>query len=237
MPSRRRWRRRDEERYRDVAWERRERMLATPLIADSLIGRGTAGGRKIIRLLPTRATSHPCGFVVPVPLSREYSEGAEGALKGTYTRGLHAEYTASCNSERLVITVADEVTGNTGDRTGSPARGLLLCADDDLYMRSYTGSYGAPLSALRRTPMAVRRVLRFHYFSLSLINPSRSSTCWGPLESRVLKISSSDVNTGYRLTREGGLMSEVERTRALTQPRRTIYYDQSRSRASSLHAS
>lgn len=128
-----------------------------------------------------RATSHPCGFVVPVPLSREYSEGAEGALKGTYTRGLHAEYTASCNSERLVITVADEVTGNTGDRTGSPARGLLLCADDDLYMRSYTGSYGAPLSALRRTPMAVRRVLRFHYFSLSLINPSRSSTCWGPL--------------------------------------------------------
>ena len=48
-------------------------------------------------------------------------------------------------------------------------------------------------------------------------------------ELRVLKISSSDVNTGYCLTREGGLMSEVERTRALTQPRRTICCDQSRS--------
>ncbi|EZA54529.1 hypothetical protein X777_05508 [Ooceraea biroi] len=41
----------------------------------------------------------------------------------------------------------------------------------------------------------------------------------------------------YHHTREGGLMSEVERTRALTQPRRTICCDQSLSRASSLHAS
>lgn len=49
MPSRRRWRRRDEERYRDVAWERRERMLATPLIADSFIGRGTTGGRWVLQ--------------------------------------------------------------------------------------------------------------------------------------------------------------------------------------------
>jgi len=128
-----------------------------------------------------RATLHPCGFVVPVPLSREYSEGAEGGLKGKYTRGLHAEYTASCNSERLVITVADEVTGNTGDRTGSQARGLLLCADDDLYVRSYTGFYQDPLSALRRTPMAVYGGCCGFTIFLSLINFSRSSTCWGSL--------------------------------------------------------
>ncbi|KYN08756.1 hypothetical protein ALC62_00212 [Cyphomyrmex costatus] len=125
MPSRRRWRRRDEERYRDVAWERRERILATPLIVDSLIGRGTAGGR--------------------------------------------------CKPRKAYVT-----------------------------MRAYIRTRG-------------------------LCDVS---------ESRVLKISPGDVtlNTGYRLTREGGLMLEVERTRALTQPCRTICCDQSRSRASSLHA-
>jgi len=70
-----------------------------------------------------------------VPLSREYvyGEGVEGALKGTYTRGLHAEYKASCNSERLVITVADEVTGNTGDRTGSQP-GAHYCVRTTIFM-------------------------------------------------------------------------------------------------------
>ncbi|KYN13347.1 hypothetical protein ALC57_14360 [Trachymyrmex cornetzi] len=156
MPSRRRWRRRDEERYQDVAWERRERMLATPLIADSLIGRGTAGGRKIIKLLPT--------------------------LKSlTMVEVIHPTYV---NEER-----------NFKARTTS-------------------------------------RPCMFHNFDRVITRDLRRHR-----ESRVLKISSSDVNTGYRLTREGGLMSEVERTRALTQPRRTICCDQSRSRASSLHAS
>lgn len=44
---------------------------------------------------------------------------------------------------------------------------------------------------------------------------------------RALKISSSDIYAECHLAREGGLMSEVEQTRALTQPRRTICRDQS----------
>lgn len=142
-----------------------------------------------------RATSHPCGFVVPVPLSREYAygEGAERALKGTYTRGLHAEYKASCNSERLIITVADEVTGNTGDRTDSQPEGHY-CVRTTIFMWDLTrGPMGLPFSALRRTPIAVQRGCCGFVIFLSLINPSSSFARWSPLSLRTRAPSPFDV--------------------------------------------
>jgi len=115
-----------------------------------------------------RATLHPCGFVVPVPLSREYSEGAEGGPKrqihAWFTRGVHGklQQRASRHNGRR------RGHGEYGrqDRQPSP-RAIIVCGRRSLCEILHGVLPGSPFRPASHAYGSIWRVLRFHYFSLS----------------------------------------------------------------------